>query len=151
MKVKDIMTKEVITVKPSMDLHKLAKLLIKKNISGAPVVDADGKFLGVVLEEGLIFQDKKVQIPAFITLSMGFFTLGMPKFKEEMRKIAATTVKDIMEKDVVKVSSQATVEDVATIMVDKKSYYCPVVEGGSVVGIITKKDIVRAIVNGDIW
>ncbi|UCD15090.1 MAG: CBS domain-containing protein [Candidatus Omnitrophota bacterium] len=151
MKVKDIMTKDVITVNPSMDLHQLAKLLIGENISGAPVVNDEGKFLGVVLEEGLIFQDKKVHLPTVITLSMGFLTLGMHKFKEEIKKIAATKVEDIMEKDVVTFSADTSVEDVATIMVEKKVYYCPVVEEGKVVGVITKKDIVRTIVRGDIW
>ncbi|MBU2266083.1 MAG: CBS domain-containing protein, partial [Candidatus Omnitrophica bacterium] len=47
MLIKDIMTKKVITVSPEMDIHKLAELFMKKNISGAPVVDKNGKLLGV--------------------------------------------------------------------------------------------------------
>ena len=71
MLIKDIMTKNVITVSPEMDIHKLAELFMEKNISGAPVVDKTGKLLGVVKEEGVIFQDKKVHLPTFINLSFG--------------------------------------------------------------------------------
>ncbi len=74
MKVKDIMSKNLITVKPSTSIHQLAELLVEKNISGAPVVDDDGKLLGIVQEEGLLFQDKKVHLPTFINISLGFLT-----------------------------------------------------------------------------
>ncbi|MFH1288141.1 MAG: CBS domain-containing protein, partial [bacterium] len=52
MLIKDIMTKNVVTVSPEMDIHKLAELFVEKNISGAPVVDKSGKLLGIVKEEG---------------------------------------------------------------------------------------------------
>ena len=60
MQVKDIMTRNIVSVDPSMGLRQLAKLLIEKNVSGVPVVGADGKFAGLVLEEAIIFQDKKI-------------------------------------------------------------------------------------------
>ena len=148
MKVKDIMTSDVISVSPDMEVHKLAELFVKKNISGAPVLDKDGSLLGVALEEGLIFQDKKVHLPTFIYFAMGFFTLGAHKLEEEMKKIAGGTVVDIMEKDFPIVSSQTPIEEVATIMIEKGKHYFPVVENNALVGVVTKKDIVRAIAKG---
>ena len=143
--VKKIMTKEVVSVSPAMDIHALAQLFIDNDISGAPVVDGEGKFLGLVLEEGLIFHDKKVHLPTFIQVCVGFVTLGFKKFEDEMKKIAATTVEEIMEKKIVKITEETPVEDVATMIVEDNVHYFPVMKDDKLIGVVTKKDIVRAI------
>ena len=150
MLIKDIMTKNVITVNPEMAIHKLAELFMKKNISGAPVVDESGKLLGVVKEEGVIFQDKKVHLPTFINLSFGFLTLGTARYNEEIKKITASKVSSIMEKDIATINSNTEIEDAATLMIEKEIYYLPVVDKDKLVGVITKKDIVRDIAKGKI-
>ncbi|MFA4934130.1 MAG: CBS domain-containing protein, partial [Candidatus Omnitrophota bacterium] len=137
MLIKDIMTKNVITVSPEMKIHKLAKLFIDKNISGAPVVDEAGKLLGVVNEEGVIFQDKKVHLPTFINLSFGFLTLGSERYNEEIKKITASTVSSIMEKDITTINPNIEIEDAATLMLEKEIYYLPVVDKDKLVGLIT--------------
>ncbi|MFH1692410.1 MAG: CBS domain-containing protein [Candidatus Omnitrophota bacterium] len=148
MLVKNIMTKNVVTVKPAMDVHKLAELFIKENISGAPVVNDAGQYMGIVLEEGLIFQDKRVHLPTFVNLSIGYLTLGTHQFEEEIKKIAGSKVADIMEKDAVTVSPQDSVTDLATQMIEKNIYYFPVLEGNNLLGVVTKRDIVRSIAKG---
>lgn len=145
MLVKEIMTTDVVTIGPKMSVHGLAELFVEKNISGTPVVDGEGKLLGVALEEGVIFQDKKVHLPTFMHVAMGFITLGIKRFDEEVKKITAVKVEDIMEKDIVILSENMTIEDAATLMLEKEAYYCPVTEGGKLTGVVTKKDIVRAI------
>ena len=150
MLIKDIMTKNVITVSPEMKIHKLAELFIDKNISGVPVVDKAGKLLGVVKEEGVIFQDKKVHLPTFINLSFGFLTLGTDRYNEEIKKITASEVSSIMEKDITTINPNTEIEDVATLMIEKEIYYLPVVDKDKLVGVITKKDIVRAIAKGKV-
>lgn len=148
MQVKDIMTKNIITVKPMMDVHKLAELFVKENISGAPVVDESGAYLGIVLEEGLIFQDKRVHLPTFVNLAVGYLMLGTHQFEKEIKKIAGSKVADIMEKEVVTVSPQVLVTDLATQMIEENIHYFPVLEGDRLVGVVTKKDIVRSIAKG---
>ena len=148
MMVKDIMSKKVYTVGIDMDVHKLAEEFISRNISGAPVVDAQGKLLGLVLEEGILFQDKKVHLPTILNLSLGFVTLGLKQFEEEMKKITAGTVKDIMNVHPVTISPTMTIEDVATKMIESQVYYFPVVENDRLIGVLTKRDIVRAIAQG---
>ncbi|MFA5117227.1 MAG: CBS domain-containing protein [Candidatus Omnitrophota bacterium] len=145
MLIKDVMTKDPVTVHPRMSVHALAELLVKKNISGAPVVDASGKLIGIVREESVIFQDKKVHLPTFISLSVGFLTLGAKQYEEEVKKITASSVEDIMETDIITVPVDMTLEDAATTMIEKGMYYLPVVKGTDLVGVITKRDIVRAI------
>ncbi|MDD5070187.1 MAG: CBS domain-containing protein [Candidatus Omnitrophica bacterium] len=146
--VKDIMSKKVYTVGIDMDVHKLAEEFIARNISGAPVVDADGRLLGLVLEEGILFQDKNVHLPTILNLSLGFVTLGLKQFEQEMKKITAGTVKDIMSEHPVTISSAMTIEAVATKMIETQVYYFPVVEDGRLIGVLTKRDIVRAIAEG---
>jgi len=145
MLIKDIMTKDPVTVNPQMSVHALAELLVKRNISGAPVVDASGKLIGLVREEGVIFQDKKVHLPTFISLSVGFLTLGAKQYSEEVKKITASSVEDIMETDIITVSVDMTLEDAATTMIEKGMYYLPVLDGTVLGGVIKKRDIVRAI------
>ena len=148
MLISDIMTKKVVTVAPEMDIHKLAELFVSRNISGAPVVDKNGKMLGIVTEEGVVFQDKKVHLPTFISLSVGFLALGAGRYNEEIKKITANKVSDIMEKDCVSISANMTVEDTATLMLEKEAYYLPVMDNDKLAGVVTKKDIVRAIAKG---
>ncbi len=145
MNVRDIMTKDVVAVPPSMDVRALAELFIKKDISGAPVVDEGGALRGIVLEESLILQDKKVHLPTFIYILNGVFSIGQERFEEEMNKMAAITVEGIMEKKFTALSPETPVEDVATMIVEEGCHYFPVIEKGKLAGVVTKKDIVRAI------
>ena len=145
MLVKDIMTSDVITVTPTAGIHELAALFVQNNISGAPVVDEKGVFLGIVLEEGLIFHDKRVHVPSFMHIAMGFLTFGIKRFEEEIAKITAATVSQLMEEQALTLSPTLSVEEAATLMIEKAMYYCPVLEGRRLLGVVTKKDIVRAI------
>jgi CBS domain-containing protein len=150
MQVREIMTKKPITVTPETEIHELANLFVAKGFSGAPVLDKAGKFVGIVLEEGLIIKDKKIHLPTFFFMLSGFFTFGEKQFETEMKKIAATTVEGIMEDSPHAISSEMEVEEVATLMVEKGIHYFPVLNGGKLVGVVTKKDLVKAIAKGEI-
>ena len=150
MQVKDIMSRNVITVYAQMDIRSLAKLLMEKNVSGAPVVDENGRYCGLVLEESLIFQDKNVHLPTFLALSVGFLPWGTDRMEDEIRRIAGTRVAEIMEDNAPAVAPDMEVEDLATLMVEKNRHFFAVVENDTIVGVVTKRDIVRAIAEGKI-
>lgn len=151
MNVGAIMTKNVVTVPPDMGVQQLAALLVEKDISGAPVVDQAGKLLGVVLEEGLILQDKKIHLPTLVTVLSGVFAIGEERFDSEMKKMGAITVDGIMEDTMSVLSPETPIEEVATLVIEKGVHYFPVVENGKLAGVVTKKDIVRAIAQKKIW
>ena len=145
MLIKDIMTQDVITVNPTTSVHKLAELFVEKNIAGAPVIDDSGKLLGIVKEEDIVYKDKKIDPQTFMDLTMGVLTFAIDRYKEEIKKIKASKVIDIMRKNITVVSPGMAVEEAANMMIEKQIYYFPVVEANKLVGVITKKDIVRSI------
>jgi CBS domain-containing protein len=89
-----------------------------------------------------------VHLPTVLHLSLGFLTLGIKRLDEEMKKITGTTVADVMEKEAHTLSPDTPVEDVATMIVEEGLHYFPVIENEGVAGVVTRKDIVRAIAKG---
>jgi CBS domain-containing protein len=149
--VQDIMTRDVITVRPDMNVHDLAQLFIERDISGAPVVGDDGTLRGVVMEEDLILQDKKIHLPTLISILSGVISLGEKRFEQEMQKMSAITVAGIMQMNPPVLAPGTLVEDVATRVIEQGVHYFPVLDQGKLVGVVTKKDIVRAIAQKKIW
>lgn len=144
---KDIMSREVHTVALETSVSELAKLLSTSNINGAPVVDSAGKLLGVVTENDLIFQKKKVHIPTVVTILDSFFYLENPdKMEKEMLKIAGITVSDIYTNPCITVTENTPIEEIATIMAEQNIHTLPVVKEDLLVGIIGKKDIIKTLI-----
>ncbi len=146
LKARDIMTKDVVTVKPSTTIEDLAHILIDHNISGAPVVNDEGALIGIVTENDLISKNKRLHIPTIMRLFDAYIMLESPAtIERELKRMAAVTVNDIFVKDAVTVTEENTVEEIATIMSEKKAYLMPVLSGGKITGIIGKMDLIKGI------
>ena len=145
----NIMTREVITVKENATVRELAALLLTNNISGAPVVDDAGKVIGVVTESDLIFQNKKVHLPTAFAILDAFVFLERPeKMELELKKIAGSKVGDICSRKLISVGPETELEELATLMAEKKIHTLPVMSEGRLVGVIGKSDIIRTIAQG---
>jgi len=142
---KDIMTRDVITVRPEATVEELARLLMEHKISGVPVVDDKKKIIGIVTENDLIRKNKRLHIPTVIRLFDAYIMLGSGKAEEEIKKMAATTVDEIYTKKVVSIKEETSLEDIATIMAEQHIHLLPVLSGSTVVGIVGKADMVKAI------
>lgn len=146
-KAKDIMTTTILSVTVETTIKELVKLFSDHNISGAPVVDEKGDLIGVVTENDLIDQTKKLHIPTVITILDSIFYLESPtKMEKEIKKMAGTKVLDIYTSNPVSVEPEATIEEVATTMARKNIHTLPVIENNKMVGIIGKKDIIKTLV-----
>jgi len=149
LKVKDIMTKDIITVTPDAEVVKAAKILLEKRINGLPVVDDSGKLVGILCQSDLIAQQKSIPIPSLFTLLDGFMPLAsMKRLDKEVEKIAAITVEQAMTPKPVTVDPDADIEDVARLMVDKNYHTLPVLDGGKLVGIVGKEDVLKTLLSG---
>lgn len=145
-KAREIMTSDVITVNVNDDVEKMARLLLEHKISGLPVVDDDGKLLGVVSETDLVFQEKPVRGPFYVVIFDSPIYLESPnRFIHDVKRAVAQKVGDLMSVKPYTVGPEASIEDVATIITEKDVNRVPVVEdNGKLIGIITRQDIIKA-------
>lgn len=143
MKVAEIMTKKVISVKPDTSVKEVAKILFSKNLTGVPVEDS-GKLIGIITEADLVMRQAPVHMPSYIELLDSFIYLERPKhLKEEIDKVLGTTASDIMTKNVVTVEADSSVEDLADLIRDKHINPVPVMKDSKIVGIVSRADIVK--------
>ena len=141
---REVMTSEVVTVSPGTPVTEAAKILSENHIGGAPVVDKNGALIGIISESDLILRDVKLHFPNYISfLDSIIYLESLSKFEEQLKKAVGAKVKDVMTTEVHTVTGDETVEDVATLMVDKDISRVPVVQDSQVIGIITKGNIVR--------
>ncbi|GAB7080684.1 CBS domain-containing protein [Megalodesulfovibrio paquesii] len=146
---KDIMSKNPVTVTPSTDVATAARIMLENHFNGLPVVDEAGLLKGIVTQSDCISQQGSLKLPSYFTILDSFIPLpSMEDMEEEMAKMTAATVGGLMTKDVVSVSPETGIEEVANLMVDRRFHTLPVLEGGRLVGVIGKEDLLRVIATG---
>ncbi len=140
-----IMTKDVITVRPEDDVEKVARLLVEHQVSGVPVVDGEGKVVGIITEGDLVVQEKKVKAPAYSIILGGVIYLeSLNKFFEQLKRTIAEQVEGLMTRKVYTVSPDEPVQDIATLMTEKNVNRLPVVDKeGKLLGIVTRQDVIK--------
>jgi len=145
-KVEDVMTRDVITVTPETLLRELATILSEKHINGVPVVDDKGNVLGVVCESDLVNQNKPLHIPTVFVILDSVIPMENPwRYQKEFKRLAATTVGDIYSKPAISISPDTDLSEVARIMSERRLYTLPVTEGGKLVGVVGKADVIRSL------
>jgi CBS domain-containing protein len=147
MNAKDVMTTEVITVTPEMTVQELAKTLSEKGISGAPVVDAGNRLVGLVSEGDLLHRaetgtERRVQRRRSWWLDS---VAAEEELARDYVKAHGRTVADIMTRDVISVDETTDLADIAMLLETKRIKRVPVVSGGRLVGIVSRANLVRAL------
>jgi len=146
LKARDIMTRDVITVSPDTDILQAARLLLDNHINGLPVIDQDGKLKGIICQADLITQQEKLPIPSFFVLLDSAIPLNLPKhIEKEVHKITAAKVRDAMTPRPVTVGPDASLEDIATLMVKHNIHTLIVMDQDKLVGVIGKEDILKTL------
>jgi CBS domain-containing protein len=149
--VSEIMTTDVLSFTADTTVEEAAAALSERGISGAPVVDADGRLVGLIDDSDIIVSEARIHAPSAIEFLGAYIQLpgAVDRFREEMRHALAATVADLMHDDPEVVDPTGTVEDVATIMLRRNVSRVPVVDADRrVVGIVSRGDLVRAIGRG---
>ena len=143
---KDIMTREVCTVREDTDLKDLAALFVEHNYKTLPVVDDAGSLVGIVSQTDLIEQDKPLHIPTVISLFDWVLYLESPKvFSDEVRKVSARKVGEICAREVITCAPDTSVEEIANLMVEHKIHLLPVLDGERLVGVVARFDLIRSL------
>ena len=141
----EIMTRKVVTVNKNSTIKELSKLFIENRFNGIPVTDDDDNLIGIVTQGDLIEQNKNLHIPTVIALfDAVLFLESEKKFESDVKKLTGTTVEDIYHKDAISVSPNANINEITTLMAEKDIHTLPVLDGNKLVGIIGKRDVIRA-------
>ncbi|WP_433361186.1 CBS domain-containing protein [Actinoplanes sp. CA-142083] len=138
MRAKDIMSSPVHTVRPTASVEAAAELITARRVTALPVVDDAGRLAGMVSEGDLL----RHRVPADQSAHM----LRLPEADPGSRP---ATVAEVMSPAPVTTRPDADVADVAGLMLEHDVRSVPVVDDGAVVGIVSRRDILRAMVRGD--
>ena len=142
---RDIMTRNVVTVNKDQPISDLSKLFIENHFNGVPVLDDSGKILGVVTQGDLIEQNKNLHIPTVIALfDAVLFLESEKKFESDVKKLTGSKIEDIYHSSLITVSPDADLSEITTLMAENDVHTLPVLDGDKLVGIIGKKDVIRA-------
>jgi CBS domain-containing protein len=146
MRAMDVMTTDVITVDPDTTVQALATLLAERGISGVPVVDSSGRLVGVVSEGDLLHRAEIGTAHRHRERRRSWWLDHFAaELAREYTKSHARTVKDVMTGDVITVTEETDLGDVAALLEAKRIKRVPVVREGKVVGIISRANLVRAL------
>ena len=141
MRVEEIMTRDVITVRPETTVQEAAALMVIHGVSGLPVVDDTRRVVGIVSEGDLIARQKGQRVHPWWR---GFLD-DAETLAREYQKRAGTTVGDVMTRSVLCVSPRLPIESVALVLDERRIRRVPVVDLGRLVGIVSRGDLIRAL------
>ena len=146
--VTDIMSSPAITLSPDATVEEAIAVLVDAGIEGAPVVDAEGRLVGLLDDDDLIVSEARLHAPTTIEILGAYIPIpgDLKRFNDEVRQALGRTVAEVMDTDIPTVTTTATVEDVATILHDRGISRLPVLgAAGEVVGVVTRGDLVKAL------
>jgi CBS domain-containing protein len=146
--VADVMTTDVLTLRPDDAIQDAMRALVDRDVDGAPVVDDGGRVVGVLTTEDLLVQESRLHYPTVVSLFGAYLELPSSHrhFEEDLRRAVGATVADVMSHDPITCAETDTLEQAATTMHERRVDRLPVVRDGALVGIIARGDILRALV-----
>jgi CBS domain-containing protein len=142
-KARDVMTRDVISVRPDALLRDIAILMVEKHISGVPVITDGGNLIGMVSQSDLLHRTElgtERKHKWWFRILAGSSTLA-----REYAKAHGLKAHDIMSRYVISIRDDADLRDVADILDKRRIKRVPVINEDRVVGIITRGDLVRAL------
>ena len=146
--VTDVMSSPAITLSPDTTVEEAIGILVERGIEGAPVVDAEGRLVGLLDDDDLIVSEARLHAPTTIEILGAYIPLpgDLRRFNEEVRQALGRTVAEVMDTNPPRIGLTGTVEDVATLLHDRGVSRLPVIDDtGAVAGVVTRGDLVRAL------
>jgi CBS domain-containing protein len=146
--VREIMDANPATVSTDTPVDEVVETLRTHELPGVPVVDSDGRCVGIVTEADLVLPDDEgdLHIPHYINLFGGtIFLEPLGRFEARLRKAFASNAEDMMSRDPRTVAPDTTVREAARIIHESGHNRLPVVEDGRLVGVVTRVDVLGAL------
>ncbi|HLJ65919.1 MAG TPA: CBS domain-containing protein [Chloroflexota bacterium] len=146
MKAREIMNASPATVSPAARISDVARTVLREGDQGVPMVDGNGRLLGIVTEDDLVSKHARVHAPVYLGFLGGVLPLDSRRTKEELRHVLSVCARDIMSTDVPTASPETEVEDIASMMVEEKQNPVIILEGGRIVGKISHREIIQLLI-----
>jgi CBS domain-containing protein len=143
MKAKDVMTSPVISVEPNASIWEAVRIMLQRHISGLPVIDKDGRLVGIV-SEGDFLRRAETGTQRQRTRWLEFL-MGPGRLADEYTRSHGRKIQEIMTPDPVTVTEETPLEDVVRTMEKRRIKRLPVVRGNEVVGIVSRANLVHAL------
>jgi len=145
--VKEVMTVDVLSFSPDEGVQDAYQRLMDRGVDGGPVVDGDGKVVGVLSTDDLLVQETRLHYPTVVSLFGAYLELPSAhrKFEQELRKAVGAKVSDVMTAPATTCAPEDTLERAATLLHEHELSRLPVTSAGKLVGIVARGDILRAI------
>jgi len=144
MQTHSLMTRDVITVREETSLAEVARRMSERGISGVPVLDGEGKLVGIITELDMIARNARLEVPVFLQILDASIPLELPgHLRDKLRHMFGTQARDVMTEKVHTVTHDTELEDLVDLMLKKRVNPVPVTEGGRLVGIVSRSDLVR--------
>ena len=137
-----------VTVAPDTEIETVVRTMRQHELTGVAVVNEGGRCVGIITESDLVLagEDGDLHLPHYIELFGGLvFLEPLQRFEEKLRKAFASKASEMMTRDPVTVSPDATVAEAARLSHDAGHNRLPVVEHGRLVGVVTRLDVLGAL------
>jgi CBS domain-containing protein len=146
--VREIMDTTPASVSPDASVEEVVSTMQEHELPGVPVVDREGRCVGIVTEADLVLPDDQgdLHIPHYINLFGGtVFLEPLGRFEQRLRKAFAANAADMMTADPDVVDPDTTVREAARLVHESGHNRLPVVEDGRLVGVVTRVDLLGAL------
>ena len=143
MKVKDVMTSPVISIEPETPVLQAVRIMLQRHISGLPVIDKDGRLVGIVTEGDFLRRAEtgtERRRPRWLE-----FLVGPGRLADEYTRAHARKVGEIMTADPHTVTEETPLEEVVKVMEKRQIKRLPVVREKEVVGIVSRANLMHAL------
>ena len=148
MLVREVMTTDVVTFAPDETVEVATRRLLERDVDGAPVVEVDGRVIGMLGSDDLLVQETQLHYPTVFSLFGAYLELPSShrRFEAELRRAVAAVVSDVMTRDPVTCAPDDTLERAATLMHEHRVSRLPVLDGDRLAGIVARGDLLRALI-----
>ena len=143
MKAADLMVQDVVTVRPNESVARAARLMTENDVSALPVVDTDGRLIGIISEADLLRReeiDTAARRPWWVETMTPATTLAAEFAKSHGKRVA-----DLMSENVISAGEDASLNEIAAILERNRIKRVPIVRGNELVGIVSRANLIQAL------
>lgn len=146
LRAKDVMSHPVITVRPDIPIPEIAKILTEHRISGVPVVDDQGRLVGIVTEADLLLKEAG---PGGLPKLAFFLPARSKEVQEQLRRYEGKVAADMMTQEVITATEETPLRELAALMARNQINRIPILRDDQVVGIVSRNDVLKAFTRSD--